>query len=134
MSTVCFEIILLRGLLKKLGFPQLLLLFMLITPVLFILSPILFSMNIPSTLRLIVILFETSWKVGWYLFLTSLLISKWLMSSLKLWPNSDINFFLANCCWLTLQHQFEGDVIIYNFRTLLILIIKIIFLWIEVKY
>ena len=51
--------------LRSLGFLRLLLLlFMLITLVLFRLPPILFSMNAPSTLKLIVILFETLWKVG----------------------------------------------------------------------
>ena len=51
--------------LRSLGFLiLLLLLFMLITLVLFRLPPIPFSMNAPSTLKLIVILFETLWKVG----------------------------------------------------------------------
>nr|CAN73881.1 hypothetical protein VITISV_018826 [Vitis vinifera] len=51
--------------LRSLGFLRLLLhLFMLITLVLFRLPPIPFFMNGPSTLRLIVILFETPWKVG----------------------------------------------------------------------
>ncbi|RVW62014.1 Retrovirus-related Pol polyprotein from transposon TNT 1-94 [Vitis vinifera] len=65
ISTACFEIVWLHGLLKELVFLKiLLLLFMLITLVLFRLPPISFFMNIPSTLRLIVILFETPWKVG----------------------------------------------------------------------
>jgi hypothetical protein len=120
--------------LRSLGFLRLLLLlFMLITPVLFKLSPILFSINVPSIWRLIVILFGTSWKVEWYLFLTSLLISKWLMSLPKLWSNNGINFLLANCCWFT-SINLRRDVIIYNFRTPLILVIKIIFAWIDAKY
>ena len=52
------------GFLRSLGFLKLLLpFFMLITLVLFRLPPIPFSMNAPSTLRLIVILFEAPWKV-----------------------------------------------------------------------
>ena len=65
MSTACSEIVWLRSLLEELGFLRLLLLlFMLITLVLFRLPPIPFSMNAPSTLKLIVILFKTLWKVG----------------------------------------------------------------------
>ncbi|KAL6349688.1 hypothetical protein AAG906_041095 [Vitis piasezkii] len=65
ISTACFEIVWLHGLLEELVFLKiLLLLFMLITLVLFRLPPISFFMNIPSTLRLIIILFETPWKVG----------------------------------------------------------------------
>ena len=59
MSTTYSEIEWLRGLLKDLGFLRLLLLlFMLITLVLFRFPPIPFSMNAPSTLKLIVILLE----------------------------------------------------------------------------
>ena len=57
MSTACSEIIWLHGLLEELGFPQTTSTpLMLITLVLFRLPP--------STLKLIVILFETLWKVG----------------------------------------------------------------------
>ena len=83
--------------LRSLGFLKLLLhFFMLITLVLFRFPPIPFFMNVPSTLRLIVILFETPWKVWWYLFLTSLLISKWLISSPKLWLDSGIKLLLVD--------------------------------------
>ena len=96
--------------LRSLGILRLLLhLFMLRTLVLFRLPPILFFMNVPSTLRLIFILFETPWKVGWYLFLASFMISKGLMSSPKLWLDNNINLLLANCCWLTYQHQFKRE-------------------------
>ena len=63
MSTACSEIVWLRGLLEELGFPQ-----TTSTPLhadnTSRLPPIPFSMNGPSTLKLIVILFETLWKVG----------------------------------------------------------------------
>ncbi|RVW59204.1 Retrovirus-related Pol polyprotein from transposon RE1 [Vitis vinifera] len=65
MSTACSEIVWLRGLLEELGFPQ-----TTSTPlhadntsaIQIATNP--FFMNVPSTLRLIVILFETPWKVG----------------------------------------------------------------------
>ena len=110
MSTACSEIVWLRGLLAELGFPQ-----TTSTPlhanntsvIQIATNPVFHERTkhievdchcIRDTLESQVISLPHIY----------LLISKWLISSPKLWLDNDINFLLANCCWLTYQHQFEG--------------------------
>ncbi|CAL9780225.1 unnamed protein product [Musa acuminata subsp. burmannicoides] len=97
MSSACFEIIWLRGLLGELGFPKLSLLrSMPIILVLFKLLLTQYFMSAPSTLKWIVTLFVKHMKLASSLFRISPSISSLLICLLRLSPNTDITFLLTN--------------------------------------